>query len=217
MVTVPGEGLGRRLREAARRRSQRGAVQAVVVPTVVEIGLKTATHREAPLLVHGHVAKVEQAVDVGAQQQAVGGLVRNALAEGPDVGGVEDRQRALARDGATALVAGSDGETEGAPSQPGLYQARCTQSRPLRCRGRRHGHALGHCRPEIPSVGLAGAVARAGHDVACGSWPAPAAKPHAARRRAGRGCGNRWRGPAADRAAPGPCGSERCARASRQG
>lgn len=94
-----------------------GTVQIVVAPAVVEVGLEAATHREAPVFVHGHVAEVEQAVGyrcaaAGRCRQRQPGLTRpeewlgkdvatnggvlwglkNLPSEGP-LGGAEDRQR----------------------------------------------------------------------------------------------------------------------------
>ena len=58
------------------------------------------------------VAAVEEFVEVGAEEEAVVDRVRFDVGEVADVGGLEDRQGALAGDGAAALVGVEDGNAE---------------------------------------------------------------------------------------------------------
>ena len=50
----------------------------VVVLAVVDVGLQASAHGEAAALGQGDVAQVEEAVDVRAEQQAAGDVVRAA-------------------------------------------------------------------------------------------------------------------------------------------
>ena len=76
---------------------------------------------DAELVVGGDrdVAGVVEAVQIGAQEQAVGDLVGAAIGVGLDVGGVEDGQAVLAGGGAGAGVGLGDGEAEGALAEAG--------------------------------------------------------------------------------------------------
>ena len=67
-----------------------------------EVVGEVVTHAEGMVGRDGDVAGVVEAVDVGAQQQAVGERVRAAVRVGAHVRGLERGQRVLARDGAQA-------------------------------------------------------------------------------------------------------------------
>lgn len=76
---------------------------------------------DAELVVGGdrHVAGVVEAVQIGAQEQAIGDLVGAAVGVGLDVGGVEDGQAVLAGGGAGSGVGLGDGEAEGGLAEAG--------------------------------------------------------------------------------------------------
>jgi hypothetical protein len=69
---------------------------------VVEVVLEAAADEEAAVGGDGDVAGVEEAVDVGAEEEAVVEAVLAPLGHGPDVRGVQDRDGLLSRDGAAA-------------------------------------------------------------------------------------------------------------------
>lgn len=85
---------------------------------IVEIVLEPAAHEETAIGGDGHVSLVKEAVDVGPQEEAVVELVLASHPHGEDVGGVQDRERLLSRDGASALVVVRDQDPERPLAQP---------------------------------------------------------------------------------------------------
>ena len=65
------------------------SVQGIVVLAVFELSLDALADLKVKVGRHSHVAGVEEAVDVSAQQQAVAGLMRAAVAVGADMGGFQ--------------------------------------------------------------------------------------------------------------------------------
>jgi len=64
----------------------------------LQIILELAAHPEPVVRGHRHVARIEEPVDVRAEEQPVVQPVLTALLDRPDVGRVESRQRLLAGD-----------------------------------------------------------------------------------------------------------------------
>ena len=88
---------------------------------VVEVRVDVVAYLELVVRGDGHVAGVEQLVDVGSQEQAVPDVVLWLFLEGPDVSRLERRKRLLARYGALPAVdVGDDGPEDPLPD-PGLH------------------------------------------------------------------------------------------------
>ena len=79
----------------------RPATRSYSRPPAEVVG-EVVAHAEAVVGGDGDVAGVEEAVDVGAQQQSVGERVLAAVCVGAHVGGLERGQRVLSRHGAAA-------------------------------------------------------------------------------------------------------------------
>lgn len=62
---------------------------------IVEIGLEAMAHLKTVILGHGHIAQIEQPMDVRPQQKAVGGIMFAAITIGSDMRGIENWQRLL--------------------------------------------------------------------------------------------------------------------------
>jgi len=118
MLAMPGERIGRGRSETRHRRAQVGALQVIIVAPVIEVGLEPMADLEATILRDCNIAKVEEAVDVGAKQQAVGRIVLAAFAIGLDVGRIEDRQSPFPRNGAAAVIGIGNRQPESALAEP---------------------------------------------------------------------------------------------------
>jgi len=125
---------------------------------VVEVVLEAPADQEAAVRGDGDVALVVEAVDVGAEEEAV---VLTVLASGghrTDVGGVQDGEGLLSRHGAAALVVVGHQDAESSLAQPRTDEHRISIHRRLhhgRLRGRdrrRSRHPLeaeAHLVPEL--------------------------------------------------------------------
>jgi hypothetical protein len=63
----------------------------VVMQPILEILFQAPPNFESPIGRHGHIAEVEQAMDICSQQQSVRDFVGAACPVRMDIGGVEDR------------------------------------------------------------------------------------------------------------------------------
>ena len=72
-------------------------VELVVVLPVVEVRVDAVADLEVVVRGDGHVAGIEQLVDIGSQQQPVLDVVPRRFTERPDVSCLERRERLLAR------------------------------------------------------------------------------------------------------------------------
>jgi hypothetical protein len=86
------------------RHEDRLPVQFIVVPPVVELFLDAAANLEAQIRRHGHVACIEQAVDVAPKQKSVRCLMFAAIAVRANMCGFERWQGSLMRDSAAPIV-----------------------------------------------------------------------------------------------------------------
>src|SRR5262245_49713734 len=104
VLAMPRERLGVRRPRRVNGRDQRPAMQRVVRASVLEVGLEAAADEEPALRVDGHVATIEQSVEVRPQSDAVPDGMLAAAREWLDVCRVENRQRVLLGDRARAAV-----------------------------------------------------------------------------------------------------------------
>ena len=72
-------------------------VELVVVLPVVEVRVDVVAHLEVVVRRDGHIAGIEQLVDIGSQQQPVLDIVPRRFTERTDVSRLERRKRLLAR------------------------------------------------------------------------------------------------------------------------
>jgi len=100
------------------REDQRLAFDGAVRAPVVEVQLQPVTDDEAVVLVHRHVAAIKQAVEIGAEREAVGHAVLAADRVRLDVRRFENRQGMLLRHGARAAVRIEDLDAEDPLSEP---------------------------------------------------------------------------------------------------
>jgi hypothetical protein len=121
------------------------AVEGHVGLAVVEVVLQAAADEEAAVGGDSDVALVVEAVDVGAEEEAVVEAVLASLADREDVGGVQDRQRLLSGHRAATLVAVRHQHAESALAQPATDgDGISVDPRQLLCRDlRRDGDPLG--------------------------------------------------------------------------
>lgn len=155
-------------------------MHGVVMDAVVEVSLEAGAYRKAALLRDGDVAQVEEAVDVGPEQEAVRHLVSASLGIGPHMRGIQNGERSLARDGAAPAVAVRHGEAEGPLPQPPLEHRGRAVARASRTGNEGHGRvaqagikghsralgrwtgsegqSLAHCLPERQAVRIVSAV-----------------------------------------------------------
>lgn len=96
---------------------------------VVEVVLEAAADEEAAVGGDGYVAGVEEAVDVGAEEEAVVETVVASFGYGTDVGGVQDGEGLLPGDGAAALVVVGHQDPEGPLAQAGTDEDRVSPHR----------------------------------------------------------------------------------------
>ena len=82
------------------------------------------------------MAVVEQAVNVGTQQQAVAGAIRTLGGMRPDVGGFESRKAPLPGGCAVPVVRGGDERPKCPLPEPGFCEIRLAESRFFDGRGR---------------------------------------------------------------------------------
>jgi hypothetical protein len=101
--------------------------QAQVV--AIEASLEAAADEEAAVGSDGDVAFVVEAVDVGAEEEAVVETVLASLGDGADVGGVQDGEGLFSRDGAAALVVVRHQDAEGALAQARAVGAEIAEHR----------------------------------------------------------------------------------------
>ena len=78
-----------------RGRPELVAVKGIVASPVGEVLSEAAAHLESEIGTDGHVAFVEQPMEIGAQQQAVGHLMGALLRVGADMSGFERWQGVL--------------------------------------------------------------------------------------------------------------------------
>ena len=93
---VPTEELRRRSMLGGAWRVHDASVQRVVAPAVLEVVAQPRADFEAESGSDRHVALVEEAVQVGPEQQTVADGVRSVGSERPDVRGIQRRERVLA-------------------------------------------------------------------------------------------------------------------------
>src|SRR3569623_2113165 len=84
----------------------------IVVRAVVKIRFQPLANGKLILIGHGDIAKIEQTMDVGSQQQSVGYLVLATLPVRSDVSSVEIRQRLFARNRATTVIGVGDSQSK---------------------------------------------------------------------------------------------------------
>ena len=105
LLVVPVQELPRRpLGGVVGECDQRASVQGVVLFPVVELLTDPWAHFDPVVGRHGHVARVEERVQVRSQQKAVACPVGAAFGVLPDVGGLQHWQGLLARHGAMGAV-----------------------------------------------------------------------------------------------------------------
>ena len=85
-------------------------VQLIVDAPVLPVVLQPATDPEPVIRGNGHVAPVEEGVDVRAEQQAVADVMYAALRHRPDVGGLEHRECLLPAYSTVPLIGIGDGD-----------------------------------------------------------------------------------------------------------
>src|SRR5581483_2149595 len=73
LFVVPTQRLGVRPPVSSSRSLDRLAMQGIVMPAVFELFFNAAAHLKCQLWRHGHIAGVEEGVDVPAKQQAISG------------------------------------------------------------------------------------------------------------------------------------------------
>ena len=88
--------------DALRQDKHRFPMVPVVFPPVLEFFFDPAAYLDSVLRSDGQISAVEQLVQVGAQQQAVGNGMGAGFGVGFDVGGLQSRQRLFPADGTTA-------------------------------------------------------------------------------------------------------------------
>jgi hypothetical protein len=93
------------------------AMQRIVGVAVVIIVTQTRAHLKSEVFGHRHVPLIQQPMQIGTEQKAILHIVRPALREGHDVGGLQRREGVLARDRTGSLVSLRDGDPERALSQ----------------------------------------------------------------------------------------------------
>lgn len=126
------------------RQPDLGAVQRVVIPPVLELLLDPPTDLEVIVRSDGDVAGVEQLVDVGAEEDAVGERMLLHVAIIADMRRFQSGKRLLIRDGAAASV-----RVENSDAKAPLPEAG-TDERRLAVTGARAPHGL---RFHWPTVG----------------------------------------------------------------
>lgn len=93
-------------------------MQGIVVPTVLELLANPPAHLEPTFRRHGHVAPVEECMQVAPEEQPVPRLVRAVGRKGFDVRRLEHRKSPFAGHRATPLVEVGDEYSEGALAKP---------------------------------------------------------------------------------------------------
>lgn len=136
-------------------------VEGHVGLAVVEVGFQAAADEEAAIGSDGDVALVEEAVDVGSEEEPVVEAVLASLSDGADVGGVQDGEGFFSGDGAAALVVVGYQDAEGALAQAGTVEAGISEDRARLGRELgRHRHG-GEARGDLvqePAAGSGGGV-----------------------------------------------------------
>ncbi len=85
LLVMPAKGPHVRTLAGITRDGDLLTMQLVVVPAVVELLPDPATHLEVQAGGHGDIARIEQAVNIASQQQAIAGLVLTPLAVRADL------------------------------------------------------------------------------------------------------------------------------------
>ena len=91
-LVVPAEKNCLGVRENGRRDGDPRSVEGVISPTILEVAAQSLAHFEAQAWRHGHIAQIEQAMQVRTKKESVADLVHTALSVRLDVGGLEDGQ-----------------------------------------------------------------------------------------------------------------------------
>src|SRR4051812_26441581 len=99
-------------------RCDRAAIERVIRPAVGIRIAQRGADREPQIGLHGDEAKVEEAMDVSSQRQAVREFMAPAVLPRPDVGGLKDGKRVLVGDSAGAVVRVEDGKAEAGLAKP---------------------------------------------------------------------------------------------------
>gem|GEM_PF-3707489 len=74
------------------------------MPAIVKLFLDTTTDQKVKIRGYSDVARIEQAVDIAPEQEAIWAFVTPAIAIGTDVSGFESRQRSLLCDSTATLI-----------------------------------------------------------------------------------------------------------------
>src|SRR6267378_1604689 len=118
------------------------AAEGIVIASVLELLADASADLQPVLRRNGDVTAIEERVQVGAKQQAVRDLVLAAVGVRTDVRRLEDGQRPLAGDGASALIRVGHEDPERA-----LAETRADGDRSAEATGRRR---LGDAAPTQP-------------------------------------------------------------------
>src|SRR5581483_11491885 len=113
VLHVPAQELrGRLFVLCSRQYGTRRTVISVVLAPVLVLLLDSTAHLDLESFVDRDIALVEQNMQIGPKEQSVRDEVRARLGVGLDMRGLEDRQRALAGDGATPAIRLGDQDPE---------------------------------------------------------------------------------------------------------
>src|ERR1019366_5523460 len=133
------------------------AVKRIVVLAIVELLPDAPADLEVQVGSYGHIAGVEQAMNVPPQQESIGGLVRAAIGIGAYMRSLQGWQRPLLGDRAAPPVDIRDKHPECSLPEAGTYKVRLAKARGLlgHTRNLRPVQAVGDGFPQRQSLGIA--------------------------------------------------------------
>jgi hypothetical protein len=128
MLVVPGQDTRVRTLTFLVRSRYPLTMKGIIVPAVLELFPYPPADFEVKVGRNGHIAGVEQAMDVATQEEPVGRLVIATDTVGADMSGLQGRQRPLLRHCAAATIDIRHENAEGPLPQAWLDELRLSDS-----------------------------------------------------------------------------------------